>query len=337
MIPVGANGQITLQNRSSTQSVDGVLDVYGYFTQATSGDGIFTATQNRLLVNRTATAIPTGSSVSVTVAGNDGIPTSFGGAVLSLTTTGQRNSGYRRVWPTGQPMPCTTSADNFRANTSTTDLVIAQPGDQGAVSIYNASGGAIQLIVDIQGWFSIDGNDDDGTLTTLPPVDPEETDLTDAPTDPAVVTSEPAAPTDTPGGNAPAGRFCDSGGVYRPTHLGGSYFGAPQSNYNGTNSKESSTFSAEASGTIGIIFSGSLGGTLSELASGIHFRRQSAGITDRETGQFGVRYHPAHKTLNAKYGVWRRRVTGAGYYVYSNCESSKPSTIVSYTPYTPGW
>ncbi len=93
MIPVGANGQITLQNRSSTQSVDGVLDVYGYFTQATSGDGIFAVTQNRLLDNRTATAtataIPTDSSVSVTVAGNDGIPTSFGGAVLSLTTTGQ--------------------------------------------------------------------------------------------------------------------------------------------------------------------------------------------------------------------------------------------------------
>ncbi len=164
-------------------------------------------------------------------------------------------------------MPSMTSADNFRANTSTTDLVIAQPGDQGAVSIYNASGGAIKLIVDIQGWFSIDGNDDDGTLTTLPPVDPEETDLTDAPTDPAAVTNEPAAPTDTPGGNAPAGRFCDSGGVYRPTHLGGSYFGAPQSNYNGTSSKESSTFSAEASGTVGIILSGSLRVTLSELVS----------------------------------------------------------------------
>ncbi|MGW3312099.1 hypothetical protein ACWDG9_36580 [Streptomyces sp. NPDC001073] len=342
VIPTGANGQITLKNGSSTQPVDVVLDVYGYFTQATSGDGVFTAAQDRLLDTRTTTAIPAGSSVSVTVAGHDGIPTSFGAAVLNLTTTGQQNSGYVRVWPTGQPMPSTTSVDNFQANTSTSDLVIAQPGDQGAVSIYNASGGTIQLIVDLQGWFSIDGNDDDGTLSTLPPVDPAETDLTDAPTDPAAVTSEPAVPTDTPSGNAPAGRFCDSGGVYWPTHLGGRYIraiGAPQSNYNGTSSKESSTFSAEASGTVGISFSGSLKVTLSELVSrqeatfGVNL---SASLTAK-LGNSVTASIPAHKTLNAKYGVWRRRVTGTSYYVYSNCESSKPSTIVSYTPYTVGW
>ncbi|WP_158778758.1 hypothetical protein [Streptomyces cellulosae] len=179
VIPVGTGGQITLKNGSSTQSVDVVLDVYGFFTQASAGGGVFTAVQDRLLDTRTSTAVPADSSISVTVAGNDGIPTSFGAAVLNLTTTGQQNSGYLRVWPTGQPMPSTTSVDNFQVNTSTADLVIAQPGDQGAVSIYNASSGTIQLIVDLQGWFSIDGNDDSGTLTTLPPVDPSETNLTD--------------------------------------------------------------------------------------------------------------------------------------------------------------
>ncbi|MFF3966411.1 hypothetical protein ACFYZI_33270 [Streptomyces griseorubiginosus] len=342
VIPVGANGQITLKNGSSTQSVDVVLDVYGYFTQASSGGGAFTAAQDRLLDTRTTTAIPANSSISVTVAGHDGIPTSFGAAVLNLTATGQQNSGYLRVWPTGQPMPSTASVDNFQANTSTADLVIVQPGEQGAVSIYNASSGTIQLIVDLQGWFSIDGNDDSGALTTLPPVDPSETDLTDAPTDPAAATSQPAAPTDGPSGKAPAVLYCDPGGVYHPTHLGGRYIraiGPFQSNYNGTSNKETATFTAEASGTVGISLSGSLKVSLNELVSrqeatyGINL---SASLTAK-LGNSVTATIPPHTTVSAKYGVWRRRITGTSYYVYSNCESSKPSTVVSYTPYTVGW
>ncbi|MCX4706949.1 hypothetical protein [Streptomyces sp. NBC_01373] len=343
VIPVGTGGQITLKNGSSTQSVDVVLDVYGYFTQASSGGGVFTAAQDRLLDTRTSTAIPADSSVSVTVAGNDGIPTSFGAAVLNLTTTGQQNSGYLRVWPTGQPMPSTTSVDNFQANTSTADLVIAQPGDQGAVSIYNASSGTIQLIVDLQGWFSIDGNDDSGTLTTLPPVDPPETDLTDAPTDPAAATSEPAAATDSPSsGIAPAGVYCDPGGVYKPTSLGGRYIraiGPYQSNYNGTSNTESTTFTAEASGTVGITLSGSLKVSLNELVSrqevtyGINL---SASLTAK-LGNSVTAKIPPHTTVSAKYGVWRRRITGTSFTLYSNCVHSTSSTIVSYTPYTVGW
>ncbi|MER5836354.1 hypothetical protein ABT116_37445 [Streptomyces sp. NPDC002130] len=342
VIPVGEGGQITLKNGSSTQSVDVVLDIYGYFTQPSSGGGAFTAAQDRLLDTRTSTAIPADSSVSVTVAGNDGIPTSFGAAVLNLTTTGQQNSGYLRVWPTGQPMPSTTSVDNFQANTSTADLVIAQPGDQGAVSIYNASSGTIQLIVDLQGWFSIDGNDDSGTVTTLPPADPPETDLTDAPTDPATATSEPATPTDSPSGIAPNHVYCDPGGVYKPTSLGGRYIraiGPLQSNYNGTSHNESTTFTAEASGTVGISLTGSLKVSLNELVSrqeatyGINL---SASLTAK-LGNSVTATIPSHKTVSAKYGVWRRRITGTSFYLYSNCTHSTSSTVVSYTPYTVGW
>ncbi|WP_405512339.1 hypothetical protein [Streptomyces canus] len=177
VIPVGG-GQITLKNGSSTQPIDVILDVYGYFTSAPSGGGVFTAVQDRLLDTRTSTAIPADSSISVTVGGNDGIPTSFGAAVLNLTTTGQQNSGYLRVWPTGQTMPSTTSVDNFQATTSTADLAIARPGTQGAVSIYNASAGTIQLIVDLQGWFS-------STQTTATP------DPTDTAPDPSSTESDP--------------------------------------------------------------------------------------------------------------------------------------------------
>ncbi|GGN34048.1 hypothetical protein GCM10011578_074480 [Streptomyces fuscichromogenes] len=342
VIPVGSDGQITLKNGSTTQSIDVVLDVYGYFTQAASGGGVFTAVQDRLLDTRSSTAIPAGGSVSVTVADHDGIPTSFGAAALNLTTTGQQNPGYLRVWPTGQPMPTDTSVDSFQASTSTSDLVIAQPGDQGAVSIYNGSTGTIQLIVDLEGWFSIDGNDDSGALTTVPPVDPSETDLTDEPTDPAAASSEPAAPTDEPSGNDPNGLYCDRESIYKPTSLGGRYIhaiGPYQSNYNGTSNNETTTFSAEATGTVGISLSGSLKVSLNELVSrqeatyGINF---SASLTAK-LGNSITATIPPHKTVSAKYGVWRRKITGTSYILYSNCTTSAKSTIISYTPYTVGW
>ncbi|MGW3289004.1 hypothetical protein ACWDR3_30640 [Streptomyces sp. NPDC001002] len=216
VIPVGTGGQVTLKNGSSTQSIDVVLDVYGYFTEAPSGGGVFTAVQDRLLDTRTSTAIPAGGSVSVAVAGNDGIPTSFGAAALNLISTGQQAPGYLRVWPTGQTMPSITSVDNFQASTSTSDLVIAQPGTQGAVSIYNGSSGTIQLIVDLQGWFS--SNQDPATpdpTDTAP--DPEVSDPGPKPTgavsiSPAPTVSDTTDPTSSPA--PPVTGVATVGGVF---------------------------------------------------------------------------------------------------------------------------
>ncbi|MER6290171.1 hypothetical protein [Streptomyces sviceus] len=73
------------------------------------------------------------------VACNGGIPASFDAAVLTLTTTGQQNSGHLPMWPSRQPTPSTASVDDFQANVSSADLVIAQPGDQGAVGAISSS------------------------------------------------------------------------------------------------------------------------------------------------------------------------------------------------------
>jgi len=341
VIPVGANGQITLKNGSSTQSIDVVLDVYGYFTDASSDGEVFTAVQDRLIDTRNSTAIPAGGTVDVMVAGNDGIPTAFGAAVLNLTTTGQQNPGYLRVWPTGQPMPTDTSVDSFQASTSTSDLVIAKPGDQGAVSVYNGSSGTIQLIVDLQGWFSIDGNDD-SSVSTVPPVDPTETDLTEEPTDPAAASSEPPVPTDTSSGNGSDVRTCDARGVYTPTSKRGRYihaFGPYQSNYNGTTHTANYSFSAEASGTIGVSLSGQLKVSLNELVArqeatyGINFSASlTAKLGNTTSGTIG-----SHKTINGKYGIWRRKIVGTSYWLTPFCGHTSVSTITSYTPYTVGW
>ncbi|WP_369228005.1 hypothetical protein AB5J52_47930 [Streptomyces sp. R39] len=196
VVPVGTGGQITLKNGSSTQSINVVIDIYGYFTEAPSGGGSFTAVQDRLLDTRTSTAVAAHSSVSVAVGGNDGIPTTFGAAVLNLTTTSQQNGGFLQVWGTGPTTPPGLSVDNFQASTTTADQVIVAPGTQGAVTIYNDSAGTIQLIVDLQGWFSTDQTPATPDPTNTAP-DPTASDPGPKPTGAVTVSAGPTV-SDTP-------------------------------------------------------------------------------------------------------------------------------------------
>ncbi len=153
-VTVGSNGSITLENGSATESIDVVVDVYGYFTPSVTQGGAFTAVQARLLDTRTTTAVPADGTVTVTVGGTHGIPTyGIGGAVLNLTTADQTTQGFLVAWPTGQAMPDTSSA-NYEADSDRADLAIVQPGTNGTISIYNHSAASVELVVDLQGWFS---------------------------------------------------------------------------------------------------------------------------------------------------------------------------------------
>lgn len=149
-VAVGSGGQITVKNGSSTQSIDVVIDIYGYFSPGVTQGGGFTPVQARLLDTRTTTSIPAHGTVAVAVGGTNGLPVyGIGGVVLNLTTTDQQAAGYLRAWPTGQPAP-DTSVGNFQPGSSRADLAILQPGTSGKINVYNSSSGT----VDLEGWFS---------------------------------------------------------------------------------------------------------------------------------------------------------------------------------------
>ncbi|MEU9331146.1 DNRLRE domain-containing protein [Streptomyces canus] len=153
-VAVGSAGQITVKNGSSTQSIDVIVDIYGYFSPGVTQGGGFTPVQARLLDTRTTTSIPAHGTVAVAAGGTDGLPVyGIGGVVLNLTTTDQQASGYLRAWPTGQPTP-DTSVGNFQPGSSRADLAIVQPGTSGKINVYNGSSGTVDLIVDLEGWFS---------------------------------------------------------------------------------------------------------------------------------------------------------------------------------------
>ncbi|MFC4508605.1 MULTISPECIES: hypothetical protein, partial [Streptomyces] len=103
--------------------------------------------------------------------------------------------------------------------------------------------------------------------------------------------------------------------------------------------KETTTFTAEVSGTVGISYTGSLKVSLNALiesAESTYNISLSASLTAK-LGNSVTATIPPHKTVSAKYGVWRRRITGTSYYVFPNCGHSTSSKIVSYTPYAVGW
>jgi len=100
-------------------------------------------------------AVPSGSSVNVTVTGRGGVPaTGVGAVVLNVTAVGPTAPGYVTVWPAGEARP---NASNLSivAGQSVSDLVIAKVGANGQVSIYDGAG-STDVIVDVAGWFPSD-------------------------------------------------------------------------------------------------------------------------------------------------------------------------------------
>ena len=72
--------------------------------------------------------------------------------MLNITATGPTAGGFLTVFPTGTGRPNASNL-NFGPGQTVPNLVIAQVGTNGQVSIYNAAG-STQLIADVAGWFA---------------------------------------------------------------------------------------------------------------------------------------------------------------------------------------
>lgn len=104
---------------------------------------------------------------ALTVAGAGGVPASGGTAVvLNVTVTAPTGSGYLTVWPAGAPRP-TASTLNFRAGTTVPNLASVPLGVGGVVDLFNGSGGTVQMLADVVGYYSADASS--GAFSPVPP------------------------------------------------------------------------------------------------------------------------------------------------------------------------
>lgn len=161
MARVGPDGSVSVYNDAG--SVDVVADVQGWYSNSVAGVGSAYVPVNpaRVIDTRDGTGVggtvaPTGPGgvLDVAVTGVAGVPPT-GVAAVVLNMTVARATGpesFLTVWPAGAARP-TASNVNFSAGPASTNLVVAQVGGDGKVSIYNNLG-STDVIADVEGWFA---------------------------------------------------------------------------------------------------------------------------------------------------------------------------------------
>ena len=102
--------------------------------------------------------IKPGETVQLQVAQPIGLPSSATAVLLNLTGTGATEPTFVTAWGAGTPQPFASSL-NLLPGSTRPNLVLAQVGDDGFVSLFNSSG-RVHLIADVVGWFEARNADD---------------------------------------------------------------------------------------------------------------------------------------------------------------------------------
>ena len=168
--PVGANGKVDLYNGSPGR-IDVIVDLSGFYTGGTpSAAGAFGAlAPARLLDTRHTGAIGSGGIVRLHVLGVGGVPQSgLSAIVLNVTVTAPTANGYITVWGDGPNRPNVSNL-NFVHGQTVPNLVVTQVGADGYVDLYNGSGGTVQLIGDVFGYYLTGPPTVHGSFGAVPP------------------------------------------------------------------------------------------------------------------------------------------------------------------------
>lgn len=155
IVPVGADGGLNLFNLQG--STDAVIDVVGYFTDATGSlsgglaDGAYPVRVMDTRIGLGAATLGSGQWVTLHVTGQPGLPASgMEAVVINLTATGPSASGYLEVNASGAPGG--TSDVNFTAGETVPNLVVAPVDPGGAIHIFNLTG-STDVVADVYGWY----------------------------------------------------------------------------------------------------------------------------------------------------------------------------------------
>jgi hypothetical protein len=150
VVPVGTSDQVDIANYAGSANV--IVDIGGYYSTATTGDQYVATSPVRLLDTRqSSSALGAGQSLTLQVAGTDGVPASgVEGAVFNVTVTGGTAGSFLTVYP-GSSEPAVSDL-NWTAAETIPNLVVVALSSSGAVTISNAAG-SVNVIVDLEGWY----------------------------------------------------------------------------------------------------------------------------------------------------------------------------------------
>ena len=110
-----------------------------------------------------------GSTTTVRVTGQAGVPSTGVGAVVAhVTVADATGNGHVTVFPSGAPLP-TTSTLNFRAGQVVSNATTVPVGADGRISLRYTGSGTIRLIADIAAWTDAGRATEPGTTSAMTP------------------------------------------------------------------------------------------------------------------------------------------------------------------------
>lgn len=156
---LGQNGRLSVFN--SAGRADVVMDVLGWYGLGRSGQGdagrLFAVSPTRIVDSRPSSRLGTfagplgpDSVLRVRVTGFAGIPAGASAVILNLTATDTSAAGFLTVWPDAAPKPVASNL-NWRPGQTVANVVVAKPGPDGTVQIYNYAG-RVNVVIDVLGW-----------------------------------------------------------------------------------------------------------------------------------------------------------------------------------------
>jgi len=96
------------------------------------------------------------------------VPSGASAAVLNLTATGQTDSTFVSVWPSGQTRPLTSSLNPRPGLGAVPAMVTTRVGADGSVQLFNNTG-SVHLLADVIGWFGAPGDNGGALYAPLAP------------------------------------------------------------------------------------------------------------------------------------------------------------------------
>ncbi|MEU6233367.1 hypothetical protein ABZ885_10050, partial [Kitasatospora sp. NPDC047058] len=158
VVPVGPDGKVNLLNGSGAPT-HLIADVFGYYTDNTTGSTYTPVNPDRLLDTREGTGRPgttkvTGrDTLTLQITGRANVPAGVKAVILNITATETEGNGYLSAWANGTTQP-TASNLNWTPGQTIPNLVIVPVGPDGKVNLLNGSGTPTHLIADVFGYYN---------------------------------------------------------------------------------------------------------------------------------------------------------------------------------------
>jgi len=161
-VALGSGGAVNFNNVFGATNL--VVDVEGWVGDKTNSygkNGLFNSLSPlRILDTRTGNGAPAaklqpGQTINLQVAGRGGVPaaTDAAAVVMNVTVTSPSWYGHLTVFPTGGAVPNASNL-NFNPGETIPNRVTVPLGTSGQVSINNGTAGTVDVIADVNGWFT---------------------------------------------------------------------------------------------------------------------------------------------------------------------------------------